>query len=90
LQRSSQTFGYKEIASISCPTKYSLFLLPFLHHLLEMKEAWKRQRDCSNTSTGFIVQTGALWRGTSAKELEPTASHRPKFHLATSHPLPLE
>jgi hypothetical protein len=30
----------------------------------------------SNTSTGFIVQAGALWRETPARELEPTAMHR--------------
>jgi hypothetical protein len=36
-----------------------------------MKEAWKRQRYGSNTNTGFIVQEGALWRGTPARELEP-------------------
>jgi hypothetical protein len=32
--------------------------------LLEMKEAWKRQRNGSDASTGFIVQDGALQRGT--------------------------
>jgi hypothetical protein len=41
-----------------------------------MKEAWKRQRDSSNTSTGFTVQAGALWRVTPARELEPTGTHR--------------
>jgi hypothetical protein len=41
-----------------------------------MKEAWKRQRDGLNTNTEFIVQPGALWRGTPVKELEPTATHR--------------
>jgi hypothetical protein len=40
----------------------------FWHQMLEMKEAWKRQRDGSNTSTGFIVQAGALWRGTPERE----------------------
>jgi hypothetical protein len=35
-----------------------------------MKKAWMRQRDNSNTSTEFIVQAGALWRGTPARELE--------------------
>jgi hypothetical protein len=44
--------------------------------LLEIKEVWKRQRDGSNTSTGFIVQVRPLWRGTSARELEPIATHR--------------
>jgi hypothetical protein len=38
-----------------------------------MKEAWKRQRDGSKASKGFIVQEGTLWRGIPAKELEPTA-----------------
>jgi hypothetical protein len=28
-----------------------------------MKDAWKKQKDCSNTSTGFIVQEGALQMG---------------------------
>jgi hypothetical protein len=31
--------------------------------LLEMKEAWKRQRDGSNSRAGFIIQERALWRG---------------------------
>jgi hypothetical protein len=44
--------------------------------MLEVKETWKRQRDGSNTSTGFIVQVGALWRGTPPREIEPTATHR--------------
>jgi hypothetical protein len=39
-----------------------------------MKEAWQRQRDGSNTSTGFIVQEGVLWRGSPARE--PTAAYR--------------
>jgi hypothetical protein len=43
---------------------------------LEIKETWKRQRDGSYTSTGFIVQEGALQRGTTARELEPTAAYR--------------
>jgi hypothetical protein len=41
-----------------------------------MKEAWKRQRDSSNTSIGFIAQAGALWRGTPSRELELIATHR--------------
>jgi hypothetical protein len=40
--------------------------------MLEMKEAWKRQRNGSTTTTGFIVQAGALWRGIPARELEHT------------------
>jgi hypothetical protein len=39
---------------------------------LGRKEAWKRQRASSNASTGFVVEEGALWRGTPARELEPT------------------
>jgi hypothetical protein len=46
------------------------------YFLLEMKEARKRQRDSSNTITGFIVQEGALCRGIPARELEPTAIYR--------------
>jgi hypothetical protein len=44
--------------------------------LLEMREAWQKERDSPNTSTGFIVQAGALWRGTPARELEPIATHK--------------
>jgi hypothetical protein len=44
--------------------------------MLKMKEAWKRQKDGSNTSTGFIVQDRALQRGIPARELEPTATYR--------------
>jgi hypothetical protein len=39
-----------------------------------MKEAWKRQRDGSNT-TRLVFQAGALWKGTPARELEPIAIH---------------
>jgi hypothetical protein len=38
-----------------------------------MKE---RERDASNTSTGSVVQSGALWRETLARELQPIAIHR--------------
>jgi hypothetical protein len=38
--------------------------------------AWMRQRDDSNTSTGFTVQGGATWKKTPARELEPIATHR--------------
>jgi hypothetical protein len=41
-----------------------------------MKEVWNWQRDGSNTSTGFIVWEGALWRWISARELESTAAYR--------------
>jgi hypothetical protein len=51
-------------------------VLKFSFQVLEMKEAWQRHRDSSNTSAGFIVQAGALWRGTPARELEPIATHR--------------
>jgi hypothetical protein len=34
----------------------------FHHQMLEIKDAWKRQRDGSNTCTGFIVEAGVLWR----------------------------
>jgi hypothetical protein len=34
---------------------------------VKMKEEQKRQRDGSNTSTGFIVQDGALWRSGQPK-----------------------
>jgi hypothetical protein len=37
-----------------------------------MKEAWKRQRDSSNTSTGFTVWEGALWRGTPEESWSPS------------------
>jgi hypothetical protein len=33
-------------------------------------------RNGSNTSTGFIVQAGALGRETPARKLEPIAIHR--------------
>jgi hypothetical protein len=39
--------------------------------LLEIKEAQKRKRHSSNTSTGFIVWEGTLQNRISAKELEP-------------------
>jgi hypothetical protein len=35
-----------------------------------MKEAWKRQRDVSKASTGFIFQEAVLWRS-AARKLEP-------------------
>jgi hypothetical protein len=41
-----------------------------------MKEAWKRQREGSNASTGFIVWEGPLWRRSPARELEPKAADR--------------
>jgi hypothetical protein len=47
-----------------------------LYLLLEMKETWKKQRDSSKTSTGFIVQEEAWWRGTPARKLEPPATYR--------------
>jgi hypothetical protein len=47
-----------------------------LNKLLETKEAGKRHKDSSNTSTGFIVQEGALWRGSPARKLEPTGTYR--------------
>jgi hypothetical protein len=40
------------------------------------KKRYGRSRDSSNTSTGFTVQAEALWKGTLARELEPTATHR--------------
>jgi hypothetical protein len=46
-----------------------------------MKEARKRQRNCLDTCTGFIVQSRALWRGTPARELEPTAAYRLGIHI---------
>jgi hypothetical protein len=51
----------------------NLYILPrFWHHLLEMKEAerWLKHQH------RFIVQEGALWRGTPTRELEPRASYR--------------
>jgi hypothetical protein len=35
----------------------------------------------SNTSTGFTVQAGALWRATPARKLEPTATHRLRLDI---------
>jgi hypothetical protein len=43
--------------------------------LLEMKEAWKRKNYYSNVSTGFIVQEGALRKGTPEKQLELPATY---------------
>jgi hypothetical protein len=37
-----------------------------------MEEA-ERKFKCS---TGFIIQEGALWRGSPVRELEPTAAYR--------------
>jgi hypothetical protein len=53
-----------------------------------MKEAWKRQRDGSNTSTGFIVQAGAMLRGTPARELEPMATHKLVLDIGASGKVP--
>jgi hypothetical protein len=41
-----------------------------------MKEAWKRQRDGSNTSTWFIVLEGVLQQGTPSRQMESTAAYR--------------
>jgi hypothetical protein len=45
-----------------------LVLLGFWHYMLEMEEAWKRQRNGSNDSTGFIVWEVTLQRGTPERE----------------------
>jgi hypothetical protein len=56
----------------------------FFEMVLEVKEAWKTQRDGSNTSTGFVVHAGALWRGSPERALEPIATHRLGLHMGTS------
>jgi hypothetical protein len=49
---------------------------------IRMKEAWKKQRDGSNTSTGFIVQEGALPRWVSSQSQKPTAAYRHEVDIA--------
>jgi hypothetical protein len=41
-----------------------------------MKEAQMRQRNSSNTSTGFIVWEEALQREVSSQSQKPTAAYR--------------
>jgi hypothetical protein len=41
-----------------------------------MKEAQKRLKDSSNTSSGFIIQEEALWRWGIQQSQNPTAAYR--------------
>jgi hypothetical protein len=43
---------------------------------VRMEEAWNRQKDGTNASTGFIIWEVSLRRGSPERELEPPAAYR--------------